>query len=198
MLFLNQNKMVNFMEIKVDSVKVQIDKLNAALDGYEDLYLNLYHQLSSLSFFWKDRNAISFCEHLDKEKLQVKNMIDSLKDMKDIYTFMKEKYQVLGNHIVCYLEKKEDVLQSFHNYIAKLDVVIANYKRLDLSFCPKEKVLILEEYHKVKKIRDYVYQLSKNVISTFNQIEEIERKIQVKLSKMKIESLKESDIREFI
>ena len=149
------------MEVIVDSLQSEVDKLNHLLEDYEANYLNLYHILSSSSLFWKDPHALRFFDNIDFEKLKVKSSIDELSSIKEVYEYLLAKYKNLGTKFSFKLENYENVISHFDQYINEIQDIIASYNSLDLSFCGGEVADLLAQKNKLA-----------NMVTKANQVKE--------------------------
>ncbi len=186
------------MEIKVDSLKTEVNKFNRMIEEYEEIYLNLYNQISSASFYWQDPKAIQFFKQISLEKLQVKTMIDEMNSVRQVYAFLIEKYQMLGNKIVCNLQNRDRLLLKFDRYVNQLNNLIDHYNRLNLSFCRKEARYLRNQRSILISMRNEIMEIRDCVKQKFNDIETIEKEVNLKISRLKIEIIKETDIQQFI
>lgn len=186
------------MQIKVNHLKTYLDMISKKLKNYEEDCRNFYNELNNISSYWQDNHAERFFDNVLIEKNKIDTMQNEILSIKDVYKYMVESYEKIGNKLEFNLDLKEDTLYHIDTYIAKLENIIFSYNRLNLSFCSKEKQIL--ENHKQELIREveYVQKVKENLKKIFGQIEEIEKNIQYKLSKLNLEVIKETDISEFI
>ena len=186
------------MEIRVDSLKDTTNKLNHLIEDYEAIYLNFYNQISFATSFWNDSHSVAYFQEIERQKLKIKTTIQEMKDVKDVYTYLFQKYQNLGNKIVCYLDKQDETIHSFNQYIEKLNFIIQLYNNLNLSFCTREARCIRSERSRLIAMRNKMETVRDETKKTFNTIREIEHEVNYRISKITIEVMKEMDIRPFI
>ncbi len=186
------------MQVQVNHLKTYLDRISKSLDNYESDCQNFYNELNNASSYWEDEHAKKFFDSVLQEKIKIDTMQNEILSIKDVYKYMVESYEKIGNKLEFNLDLKEDTLYRIDTYIVKLENIISSYNSLNLSFCSKEKQTI--ENHKQKLIREveYVQKVKENLKKTFGQIEEIEKNIQYKLSKLNLEIIKETDISGFI
>lgn len=184
--------------INISSIKKEVMQLNNLIEDYELNFLNLYNEVSKTSNNWKDAHATSFYKDLELKKIKVASTIDELKNVKDIYKYIQEKYELLGKKIEFNLNYKSKVLNNLNNYIEQTKEIIYNYESLDLSFCPYEAKYIRNEVYKLKQNKNKLIEYKNNITKKFDYIDEIEKSIKQKISKIEIETLQESDISKFI
>ena len=186
------------MIVHVDKIRVELDKYNNLITKYENAYLNLYHELNSASLYWNDGNSPKFFENVDSEKNKVSNSILELKSVRDVYFYIAESYEKLGNRISFDLKYQDSIINKFNLYIDKLDKIITLYNELDLTFCAEEANLLRTELDKLDHMKYSVTALKEKVRKIFMQIEEIEKEVHSRLSKIDIEIIKKKEINEFI
>lgn len=186
------------MKINTANLKTEVTKLNKLITNYEETFLNLYNELSLSSNYWEDNTSKLFTQKVTTEKLEVKNTITELNDLKEIYEYLITKYEELGNKIEIFPQTKTSILSKFNNYIEKISETIKLYQELNLDFCPKEAKKILKHLEKLQKFENDIIILKEKVKKHFEQIEEIEKEVNLKISKLKIEYINESGIDNFI
>lgn len=182
------------MVVKVDSLKIELNKLNELIKDYNFSILNLYNELSFSENYWKDKYSLMFYSNMKMEKRKNIKLILELNDIKKIYEILINNYSQLGNNINCVIENKNIVLNSIDDYLNKMNEIINLYNRLNLSFCPKEAGY-LHNHLNILKSNYQKIQNSRNIVkSCFDKIEEIEKQVNLYISKIDIEYLKETDI----
>jgi len=186
------------MEINVSNLKTEVSNFNKLVEEYEKIYLNLYNELSSVSFFWKDNHANLFFEHISFEKLKISKSFEELITLKNQYQYIIEKYQTIGNRIIFDLNNRNDIINKFDTYISGIDRIVQSYESLDLSFCREFVSSINHQKTTLIKEKSQVGELKNKVIEMLNKIEEIEKEIKLKISSINIEILKETAINDFI
>ncbi len=186
------------MQVNILKMKAEINKLNNLIENYELTYLNLYNEINKASSFWQDNNARNYFKNIEIEKRNTKRFIDEVNSCKDIYKFLIEKYEKLGNKISVNIKNKDDVVSELNKYLDKLQSIINYYDNLDLSFCPNERIYLLNEKDKLKEEKNQVNNIKDGIKEKFSYIEEIEKQISSKIAKIDIEILKETDIKGFI
>lgn len=184
--------------INISNVQKEVIQLNNLIEDYELNFLNLYNEVNKTSNYWKDAHAKAFYKDLDIQKIKVSNTIDELKKVKDIYKYVQEKYETLGQKIDFNLNYKTKVLNNLNDYIDQIKIIINNYEALDLSFCPYEARYIRNQLQKLRNHKNNLIKYKSKVEKKFNYIEEIEKNIKTQISKIQIEILQENDISKFI
>lgn len=186
------------MQVNVSGMKAELAAFKRFLKDYEDDCRNLYHTLNYTNTYWQDPHAMKFFDSVKLEEIKVDTMQNEFQALKEVYTYFVEKYETFGNKVFFDLENRESCLAKIDSYILKMRNVIATYAGIDTSFCPKEASLLRKEKQKlendVKVLEQYRVDLKEKLI----EIEEIEKNIQLKLSKIDIEVIKETSIKEFL
>lgn len=182
------------MKIEVSKLNAEIVKFENLIEKLEDIYLNYYNQINSCSFFWQDKHEIKFMDQAKEEKRKYMNMINELKNISDIYSYLIREYQKIGRKIVVDLGMKNEVNNYFNKYINEINNLIYEYNRLDLSFCYDVRSYLLKEKDRLNKTKNDILSIRQKVRETFNEIEQIEKQIQLNISKLNIEIIKENSI----
>lgn len=182
------------MIVKVDSIKTECDRLNSLIEDYNMTILNMYNELSFSENYWRDRHSMLFFDNIKTEKRKNLNFVTELRNYKDTLNYLVKSYQAIGNKIDCTLKNKDSVIGKFDQYLNKLDSIISTYNRLNLYFCPREasylnyeRSLLEADYNRMNAIRS-------NVKKTFEKIQSIENEVKLRLSRINIEYIKETDI----
>lgn len=186
------------MTINVTNLKNELNNLNKLLEDYEDIYLNMYNEFSSSSFFWYDEKAKNFFNDINKEKIKMNTMLTEFKDLSSIYNYIIISYEKFGNNIQCELSARDEIVSNINNYRNKLNGIINSYNNLDLRNCAKVSNLIISEKNKLDGVSNQVDELYNKVNNFYNEIETIEREIKLRLSKIKIETIKENIVNDYV
>lgn len=186
------------MEINVSKLQTEISNYNNKVKRYEECMQNLYNVLSQASSYWKDGKTNSFFNNLEIEKRDVVEMVHSLRQLSALYNYIIEKYEKFGRKIKYDLEYRNEINTSFDKLEFKLNGIISQYNKIDLSFDPSEKNLILNEKQKIISIKNNLENLRVEVKKIFDEFEEIEREVNYKISEINIKVIKESNIEDYI
>lgn len=182
--------------INLSNLKSELNRLSNLIDDYEDSYLDYYNQISSFSFIWNDNYSKKFFNNIKMEKLKVKTTLNEIQSIYDIYKYMYDKYICIGNKISFDINNKARFIDKINDYIDYINSIIYSYNSLDLSFCTSSiRNNILNEKEKMKKVRDRMLESKERIVSLLNKIDSIEKSIRLKLSKIDIELVKITDIR---
>lgn len=184
------------MNINIDTknLAAELAELNNLLDDYEDIYLNLYNEISSVSFFWQDKNEMRYLDEINTEKQKSKNAILELNNIKDIYNYLLTNYQEIGNNIKCNMDAKDSIISRINTYLLKLNNIIALYNSLDLSFCTSVIPMINSEKQILNNEKKNVQRIKESLQQNFNKIETIEKTINLKISKINLEIIKNKEM----
>ena len=182
------------LKINVNNLKIEIEKINKLLDEYENIFLNLYNELSSSSLFWNDKESKLFFENINIEKIKINNMLVELHEISNVYKSIIRKYEQIGNNIEIIFQSKEIILSKINKYLDKLYTIIEKYHELDLEFCPKEAYIIYNQLDELIKIGNDIISLKKKIQDKYNDVLEFERKIKLDISSIKIEYIKEIEV----
>lgn len=183
------------MEILVSKINEELQKLNKLIDDYEDNYFNFYEtEIKELSLCWHNGYSKIFITNAKKEKEIENTTIVELRKIINIYNSLVEKYNNIGCKIVFNLKNKDKMLIKLNNYINEINTNINLYNNLELSnwnnasvYLKNEKITLSNMEIKAKEVRD-------NLQERLNSIEEYEKTIASKITKIDIETIKVTDI----
>lgn len=182
------------MVIDINNLKIEHEKRNKLITDYEEINLNLYNQLKEVLNYWIDNNALVFKEKLEKEALEIKEFIEKIKSVEEVYQFIIKKYETIGNQIQINLSEKQTVINEFNNYLNHLTQIINKYNALNLTFCPTESMLLKNQRNKLIEDKKQLETVKSKILAYFENIEEIEKEIANKLDKEEINLITENDI----
>ena len=177
------------MRVNVANLKLETQILNGLISDYEKNYQNIYNVFNDLTNYWSDGNSKIFLNNIN-EKKKIRETYHELISVYNVYKYIIENYEVLGDNIEFNLDYKNNVLDNFNNCLNALEKINTKINNVDISFCQSKenfynaKQLIKESNGNSKNIKDKI----KNSIAI---IEEIERKVRKKADNIDIKFLKE-------
>ncbi len=186
------------MQVHVANMKTQLISLNKLLTTYEEDLRNFYNELNTSSSYWQDTHADKFFNNVKGEHLKSTNTQNELRSIEKVYKHLIESYETLGDKIFFDFDHKDSCLEKINTFIEKMRSIIGAYNSLDTSFCGSEATILEQEKQKMMKDVKMITKMKENLQKVFREIEEIEKNIQLQLSKISIELIKETDIEEFI
>lgn len=190
--------MVIGMEINLKKLKKEYFFLNSLVNKYEEIILNYYGKINFVFSEWNDKKGILFSEHIDEESKNVFLLISNLKELCNIYKYIIKKYEQFGDIIKFDFEKKEGINDSFDEVNNDLSNIIRKYDNLDLDFLSNEKKHVTNQKEKFVNLKKDLLALKNNNNKTFDMIDEIEKEINYKISKISPENVKETNVSDFI
>ncbi|MBP3460853.1 MAG: hypothetical protein J6K21_00385 [Bacilli bacterium] len=183
------------MKINVQNLKNDLLKLNKLIEDYENNYLNIYKEMSQISFFWNDAISKKFFKELELEKIKIMDNINEIKELKSIYFLIVEKYEKLGNNIKVNLKNKDSVLSLINRYYNKVNEIFQYYSNLNLyNIDYKIQNSIYNEKLKVKEILKNIEHIKDEFKDKMNTIEQIEISIKNKINSINISYFKEIEV----
>ncbi len=186
------------MEINIEKLKNEIEQYNKIIDNYENLYLNLYNELSNCTFYWQDEKSISFFDSIAKEKLEIKNAINELNGLCSIYDYIIKKYNIIGNKISFDLNKKDKIISKINNFIDKTHTIYNKYNSINLSHYPSEARYLYIQMNKLKEVENDLIKLKNTINNIFISIEEIEKEVNLKIETLSVKTIKENAVKLYI
>ena len=184
------------MNVNISNLKSEIFEYKKLIEEYEENHLNLYNEISSASFFWNDEFSKKFFIEKNNEKLKDFNTLQELNTIKNIYDYLIQKYENIGNEIDFNLSEKDNIINIYNEMISKLKRIKTSYSTLNISFCPYEAKIINNQISKIKSSIKNIEESKNKISSIFNKIENIEKEVKFNISKLVIEIIKESYLEE--
>ena len=179
-------------KIKINDLNKQIVVVDRLINEYEDVLLNLFHQLKESCMNWQDGNSKLFEEKIFSEKLESNVMFNKLCDYNYIYTFIYDNYKNLGKKIEFNLNNKMSLINNYNSIIDEFVDILNEFDNIDNSF-------YYSEYNKIKNLKyslmneKYTFiNLKNNIIQILDNIDIIEKEVSSKISK-----LNNIDVKEF-
>lgn len=182
------------MKVNTINLKVEIEKLNNLIDDYENIYLNLYNELLSTQTYWIDSESRMFNENLEIEKTQVRNTINELTNVKQIYEELMSRYEEIGNKLEFNPKLKNVIISKIDNCIDKSRKILELYNKLNLNDDSKETLSIKQHISILENIILNTTTLRNQIKEKYELIEEIEKEINFKISKINLEYIQEIGI----
>ena len=186
------------MKINVKNLKLEVNNLKKIIEEYDDIYLNLYNEFSLSSFLWNDTNSKKFYKDLDVEKIRVQDTINEMYSINNIYKYIINQYEKIGNNIYYDLSNKNIILSDIKKYQQRLNVIINKYNNLDTSSCPQISNYIIKEKTIIKESLNLTNTVYKNINILYKKLEELDKEIKLRVSKIDISYIKENDIYDYV
>ena len=172
------------VEVNCDELKNIINSLNAIIDEYEIVELNIFNQLKDLSNNWQDNNSVKFDDSINLDKRETEKFLNFLKSNKDVYDYIYRRYAVLGKIIKCNLNSRDIVLNSIDVSYKFVVDILSEFQRINNSFTYTEQTSIFEQKNKIIKVRNELANIRKSVKNLYNKIEHIELEINNKIKQL--------------
>ena len=179
------------MEIKLEKLEVENNKLKQLLNEYESNYLNIYNELESTSFIWQGEESNDFNHKVETDKIKLKNTYEELKQLDSVYNYLINDYQSIGQDIFFDMDKISGLNDYFDKTLTSIVSVIDYYDILDTSFCPAEASIIDRQKNEIGQAEKDLFKVKQDTKSTFDKIDKIERTVNSKLSGVDVEFIKE-------
>ena len=165
-------------EVDVVNLRQVVDNYNKLIDKYQNYYLNLYNEIKNSRLYWIDPHALRFYQAKDLEKHKIDVSYEELVNLKDLYSYIVNKYSNLGNYISFNLNNRDSLLSKFNNYINTLSNILSNYNRLDYSFASSDiQYQINAQKNNLNRMINLAKDSQNKIKNTCAKIKEIEDKI---------------------
>ncbi len=179
--------------MKVD-IKVTLKEINnfkELINKYELDFLNMYKELESSALYWKDNYSYIFFKDVREKKQKIRINIEELQKLNELYQYITESYSKLGEKIKANTDNKGKLMIQFDNYINKLNEIINLYDQLDINYSLIEAQKIISQKKKLIENKILAIQLKQKIKNLLLEIENYEREISIKISKINIEIIQD-------
>ncbi len=184
-------KLGDKMEIQLDKIETENNKLKKILDDFQTNYLNIYNELESISFIWQGNESNEFNQKISVDKVKLENTYGELKEIDNIYNYLINENQGIGKNIFFDFNKKSKIEDLFNQIATSIADIVDYYDILDTSFCPVEASIINSEKQKLELIEKDLMNIKKDLKNTLDKIEKNENMVSEKTSSIDIEIIKE-------
>lgn len=178
------------MNISISKMNDELLAYNKNVEEYDECLNNINKLLCQSSCFWNDGKSNAFFKHLEKEKIDIQNIIINLNDVKKIIKFIIEQYGKIGDEISVDLGKKSVVDNYFNKILSNLNEIYLMYNDLDSPYNDNKR--------KVLETKNNLEGLRKKINVLFDYIEETEEKVRNKIEKLTLFYVKETDVNDFL
>lgn len=172
------------IDINTQEINKELNDLKTIKEEYEDTFRTIFNTLSNSSFFWNDNIAISFYNELENQKIKNEKEIENINSKIEVFTYIYDNYQTLGNKIKCNLESMDYIIEKLNSILNRIQNIIYQYNSLNTSFCPYERNYLINERKKLQSNYTKVTEIKTKIVNSYNKIIEIEREVSNKLSKI--------------
>lgn len=182
------------MEINILKIKEELTKIDNLYEDYEKIYINLYNEFKKIQSVWISQKSNEFNNYILSEKQKVKQTIDDMKNVNNIYDYLVENYKILGDKIKFNINNKDKVIDKINNYQDKLVKIINKYNNINFKEYTEEEKMIIFQKEILLNNKENLENIKKQILDKLKKIEEIEKEVSLRISKIDIEIIKESDI----
>lgn len=187
------------MLINVEEIKLLSIKMKKIRDNYEDICINYYGNLNSIKEYWKSNKSDSYFNVVNSEKKYYFELLNNIDDLLDIFKYLINKYNSIGNIIRYDFSLEDSYLQKKISIIDSLNDILNIYNNLNikkinssiLNLITKEKDILLNG---LKFLEEYC-DANRN---TMNEIVSVENDLREKFSKLDVITISVSDFKDYI
>lgn len=187
------------MLINVAKIKFLTLKVKKIRDNYEDICINYYGNLNSVKEYWKSNKSDSYFNVVNSEKKYYFHLLNNIDDLLDIFKYLINKYDSIGNIIRydfsledSYLSKKISIIDSLNDILSVYNNLnIQKINSSTLNLVTKEKDILLNG---LKFLEEYC-EVNRNIM---NEIVSVENELRERFSKLDIITVSVSDFKDYI
>ena len=172
------------LEVNVSDLKNDLETLNLLIEQYDDIRLNLFNQLKESCINWQDANSIEFDNKIYLEKQESDLFLQSLKDKKEVFDYICDKYSEIGKSIKFNLESKDTIIHTIDNCYNKVVDLLSEFDKIDRSFSYPEQYSIQRQRKRILEIKAKLSDIKNEIFKNYKKIADIENKVSVKISKL--------------
>ena len=177
-------------EVDVVNLRQVVNNYNKLIEKYQTYYINFYNEIKNSKLYWIDPHALRFYEAKDIEKYKIDISYEELVNLKNIYSYMVNKYEGIGNYIQFNLNNRDNLISRLNSYINNLTNILNNYNRLDYSFASGDiQRNINNQKNNLSKMISIAKQILNRVKSLCNNINDIENNISNMINKCDVRAL---------
>lgn len=185
--------------VNVIEIDKELSNLNSLIDDYELNFMNLYKELNDTSTNWVDQKSKKFFDSIQKEKNKEINFFTEIKSIREIYKYIVMKYKDIGNLIKVKISDKDLIIEKYVKTIGEVDEILTLFKGLEVTGCTEdEKENINKQVERLNSVKTNLIDSKIKVKKLLENIEDIEKEINYKLSKIDIMAIRDYDISEYM
>lgn len=164
---------------------------------FDSIFINYYRNMVQLSDYWKSPKADRFFDRIEKEQKEAQVMFEELLIINDVYKKIFEMYSKIGNKILIDHDNIEKVFLKFEQLDGIYNSILKKYDEIMLKANAYYYNLMIAQKEVISNSKQKIDQIYSNIENVIREIDEFENDIKSKLSKVKLQSIKENDISEF-
>ena len=172
------------LDIDTVELKNNINNLNSLINEYEEIELNIFNQLKDSCKYWQDNVSNRFDNEMYYEKLETNLLIDTLKQKKELFNYIYNRYESIGKKIKCNLNNKDFILRTISDCCNQLTNIINSFNRIDMSINYSGKSTIQSQKQKMVSLKTSLSQIKRSTSSMYNKLENIEKDINKKIKEL--------------
>lgn len=180
------------MHIKVDKLKEEVKKYNDLISRYEDCKIKLYNEYGYISNMWNDGNTPKFFDNVDSERISSELAISNMKSVVDVYNYIVENYEKIGNEINVQLNLVQTLNSKFNKCISDCDTLIKIFDQMSLKDIP-EGYWYTNKRTDICNIKKRITGLKNKINGILNDISDIEAEAKSRISNINIDIIKKGD-----
>ncbi len=183
------------MEINISNLIEKKDKLTKKINEYEQTNLDYYNEISNVKTHWNTKKGKDFSSDVDEERKEIALVINNLKDIRDLYSYIIDKYKSYGDKILFDTTDENKIIDNINNYNNKIAEIIKLYDGIIAQY---NNGAIVEERRIINNCIKQMNDIKNNTIEKLSDFENIEKDIRAKINKIELEYIKETDISNYL
>lgn len=172
------------LEVNVDNLKSEIDKISRLIDEYESISMNLFYKLNDSCVNWQDGNSIKFLEKIDNDKKENLLYLDTLNQKKQLYGLIYDKYSQIGKKVCINLNSKGIIVGIINDCCNQINKILYCFDMVKTDFYYPERQNILNQEYNVQELRNNLIQIKDEILRLFDKIASIESEINARIKKI--------------
>ena len=186
------------MLVNVKKLRDNLDRFSTVTNEYYYNYTNLYNEINNSKSYYNSAKATNFYNACDLEKVSNDDLYNDIDSLKKVYKYICEHYSGIGNTIEFELGNSTALFNQIKEINNKINTIRRSLNEIDTSMAREIYYAILEIDNRLNSMQKNLQELERGNKNTINKINDIEKNVKNKLSKIDVGYINETDIRPFM
>lgn len=168
------------IEVNTVALKQEVERLNKLLSEYEEIQLNLFHQLRDSCTNWQDGISLKFNQKVIADQKESNMLLQTIEEYKNVYQYIAVQYEAFGKKVKCDLDNRQSILSAIDQCSAETNNIISSLNAAgstNISY--------------IYQVLEQLQSLRQNVVEIYRKIESIEHNINDKLKELAVINISE-------